>query len=245
MPILISNVGVSKNGASSVSVNALVAYTIVIANGAGGVAGTGTTFNDPVPANLTLEGAPTCAASGGAVCPTIAVSGQTISGTIATLPANSSITITVRTKATAAGSYTNTVTIVPPSGTTDPNATTASASTTVANGGDMLKTVTNTTQGGSSGSATNANPGDILEYDITYTNHSGLAVGNLVLADTVPADQTYYTGTACPTTYPTGITNCAVAGPAVGGTGNVAWTFTGTLAAGAAVTVKLFTKLGS
>jgi len=75
-----------------------------------------------LPATVTLTGIPSCSvASGAAVCANPGVSGNDVSGTVPTFPANSSVTITITGTATNGQDVSNTATVAPPSGVTDPN----------------------------------------------------------------------------------------------------------------------------
>jgi uncharacterized repeat protein (TIGR01451 family) len=78
---------------------------------------------------------------------------------------------------------------------------------------------------------TSALPGATLIYTITYKNDSTGPLSTLAVSDTTPAF-TSFVSAACGTT-PANLTACTVAtNPIVGGTGSIAWTFTGTLAPG-------------
>ena len=76
-----------------------------------------------------------------------------------------------------------------------------------------------------------AKPGDYLVYTITYTNPGSAALSSIVIRDATPS-WTVFDTAACATLGP-GLTGCAVTQqPAVGGSGAVTWTLTGTLAPG-------------
>jgi large repetitive protein len=78
---------------------------------------------------------------------------------------------------------------------------------------------------------TSALPGATLIYTITYRNDSSGPLSTLTVSDTTPAF-TSFVSAACGTT-PANLTACTVStNPIVGGTGGIAWTFTGTLAPG-------------
>ncbi|MQR01206.1 DUF11 domain-containing protein [Glaciimonas soli] len=94
----------------------------------------------------------------------------------------------------------------------------------------LLKQVRNITQNTNYGTASNALPGDTLQYQLTATNQGSAALNNVVVSDTTPSFTNYVIAN-CPTTLPTGLTACTVSTqPAVGGQGAVQWTFTGSLA---------------
>ncbi len=94
----------------------------------------------------------------------------------------------------------------------------------------LLKQVRNLTQSGSFGTASNALPGDTLEYQLTATNHGSAALNNVVVSDATPS-YTNYVLANCPASLPASLTACTVSSqPAAGGQGAVQWTFAGTLA---------------
>lgn len=112
------------------------------------------------------------------------------------------------------------------------------------------KAVRNITTGVAFGANNAAKPGDRLEYRVTYTNNSASPISNLVVNDTIPAYTKFVSATVGST--PTALTSCkkntpANPAPAVGidcsavqtagGTGGVAWTFSGSLPPGASGTV--------
>lgn len=77
---------------------------------------------------------------------------------------------------------------------------------------------------------TQAYPGDTITYTITYQNIGGFPALNMVINDTVPSSTAFVSAT-CGSPLPANFTACSVStSPAVGGTGPVAWTFTGSLA---------------
>ena len=223
---------ISKSAPANVGPGELLAYTIVVSN-AGPSPADGATFGDTVPTGLAIKGTPTCAAAGGAICGTVTTSGQNVTSTITTLPSGSSVTFTIDTTTTTAATYTNTATIAPPSGTSDPNVRTSTATTTVGGNG-ISKTVRNVTSSGSAVTANGAVPNDILEYAVTYTNLTGSSITAFAFRDATPTPTTFVS-IACGA-LPTGITSCTTTQPAVGNTGTVSWAFAGTLASGATLT---------
>jgi len=121
---------------------------------------------------------------------------------------------------------------------------------------ELKKEVRNVTQGGSFGINNQAKSGETLEYRITYTNNGATPLGTLSINDTTPsytsfvaaqAGSTPTTLTACQKTTPAnplpapGIA-CATA-QAAGGTGPLAWHFTGSLSPGASGTVLFSVKV--
>jgi uncharacterized repeat protein (TIGR01451 family) len=94
------------------------------------------------------------------------------------------------------------------------------------------------------------NPGDTIVYTLQYANlsTSTIAIGNLTIVDTVPTNTTFVTagGSGCGSgTLPagSGLTACTLTAPAVGGIGNVTWTFTGTLSPNYTGSVTLSVKV--
>lgn len=93
----------------------------------------------------------------------------------------------------------------------------------------LAKTVRNVTQGGAAGTTNTALPGDVLEYVINYANSSSTGISMIVISDNTPAF-TNFTVASCGAPLPSAVTACAVTTqPAVGGSGNVQWSLTGTL----------------
>ncbi|MGP8033066.1 MAG: SdrD B-like domain-containing protein [Steroidobacteraceae bacterium] len=123
----------------------------------------------------------------------------------------------------------------------------ASDATTVGQPGalGLTKLVSNVTQGGAAATAVNANPGDTLQYTVTATNNGTQPLTTIVINDATPAFTTFVSA-ACPATLPAGITACSVSTkPAVGASGALQWTFTGSLAAGAPLAVTYQVKVSS
>ncbi|MBD5605852.1 MAG: hypothetical protein IAI48_12310 [Candidatus Eremiobacteraeota bacterium] len=228
-------VSLVKSGTTATSPGGLIGYTIVASSSSG--TENGAIVSDPVPAGLTINGKPTCAASGGAVCGTVTVSGNTVSSTIGTFPSGSQVTITILATAGANASYTNTATLTPPSG--GGAAVTSSLTTTVAQANGISKTVRNVTTGTPAGTADIAVPNNQLEYALTMQNTTGFAIHGVTISDPLPAQTTFLSATCG--TLPTGVTSCAVTSPAVGTTGTVTFTYTGTLAAGSSLTALIET----
>lgn len=107
----------------------------------------------------------------------------------------------------------------------------------------LSKLVGNVTQGGATGTAVNANPGDTLQYTLTAVNNGTQALSTLVINDATPAFTTFVSA-ACPSPLPTGISACSVSNqPAVGAAGSLQWTFTGSLAPSAQLVVSYQVKV--
>ncbi len=231
-----------KTGTTSASVSGPIAYSILVTNASASVA-SGAAFSDPMPAGLTIKGTPTCgSATNGAACGTVTVSGTTVTSTIATLPINGSVTFSITAVSTAAGSFNNTATITPPSSTGE-SASSSSLTTTVSAANGLLKTVRDVTRGESSGLASDSGaPGDVLEYGLTFTNTTGVPLSGFSFSDATPSATTFASSTCG--ALPAGITACSTSGPAVGATGTVTWTFSGTLPAGSTITALMRVTVG-
>jgi uncharacterized repeat protein (TIGR01451 family) len=223
---------VAKAGPSKTAAGELVLYTITATHSsAARTSAPVLTLSDPVPAGISIL-SEACTVTGGAVCGTPVVSGQTVSVTVSSLPPGSTATLTVHAKdaTLALGTTTNTASLASPFGVF---AQASAATTVVAN--TLNKTVADITQGTAPGTNLTAVPGDLLEYVLTYTNYTGIALSNLKITDMVPANNTYVAASAVCVSVPAGAT-CTPAGPTAG---VLSWTFTGTpIANGATLSVK-------
>jgi uncharacterized repeat protein (TIGR01451 family) len=108
------------NNVSAVTSGGVTAYTIVVGN-AGPSAANNAVVTDVGSAGL-VPLSVACSAQGGAVCPVSLTTSTFQTGlTIATFPAGGTLTFTLNAQVTASsGLVTNTATIAPPAGTTDP-----------------------------------------------------------------------------------------------------------------------------
>jgi uncharacterized repeat protein (TIGR01451 family) len=75
---------------------------------------------------------------------------------------------------------------------------------------------------------TSALPGSLLTYVLTFTNVSTGLLSNIVVNDATPSF-TVFVSASCGV-LPLSLTGCSIIAPAVGATGNVRFTYTGTLA---------------
>jgi uncharacterized repeat protein (TIGR01451 family) len=128
-----ADVGIQKSGPASLSPGSAITYTLTITN-AGPSAANGAAFNDNVPGTITGVAASCGSAAGGASCGAVNVVGNTVSGTVPLLPMGGSVVITITgtVSASAAGSFTNVGTVLPPPGIADPNPGNSSSSVTTA-----------------------------------------------------------------------------------------------------------------
>ncbi|MDQ3815314.1 MAG: hypothetical protein M3347_15455, partial [Armatimonadota bacterium] len=97
--------------------------------------------------------------------------------------------------------------------------------TSAASGLELTKTVDKAT----------AKPGEVITYTVTYRNISAENLNTLIITDTVPAFTTFTSATNGP--LPANLTSVSLTSPSVGGTGQIRWTFTGSLAPGGSGTV--------
>ena len=84
-------------------------------------------------------------------------------------------------------------------------------------------------------------PGANLTY-ITYTNNTTSPFSNLKINDSTPAYTTFVSA-SCGSPLPNNLTACSITSPAVGATGAIQWTFTGTLAPSQSSTVTFIVKI--
>lgn len=85
-------------------------------------------------------------------------------------------------------------------------------------------------------------PGANLTYTLTYTNDSSGAISNLIINDSTPAYTTFVSAT-CGAPLPASLTACSFTVPSAGQTGNIQWTFTGTLNPSQTGTVSFVVKI--
>jgi uncharacterized repeat protein (TIGR01451 family) len=228
----------TKSGPTQTAAGELISYTIVAANSASAnVTANALALSDPIPAGITIVSV-ACATAGGATCTGAAFAGQAVTATVGTLPPGGSATLTVNGRNTglALGTTVNTATMTSQSG----NPFTATATTLVV-ANTLAKTVANITQGtAATATSDTGNPGDTLEFAITYTNMTNAALRTVTLTDQIPANSSYVAASAVCTAVPSGLA-CTPSGPA---SGTLTWTISGgTLAPGQTVTVKFRAKI--
>ena len=84
-------------------------------------------------------------------------------------------------------------------------------------------------------------PGETLTYTVAYTNNSSEALSNVIVFDSTPAFTTFLSAGNGP--LPNDLTGVTIIKPAVGATGAIRWTFTGTLAPASNGTVTFQVKV--
>ena len=190
----IADLAITKDdGKTIVNANGSTTYTVVVTN-AGPSSADNSIMKDVVASGLTKTGTPTCGnALNGAVCPTVGTGAGQLSNAnlegngvfIPTLPVNGSLTftITVHVDATS-GSVTNTVFVVPPSGTTDPNLNNNVASDT-----DQVQPIADLAITKDDG-VTVVNAGGSTTYTVVVTNAGPSSADNSIMKDVVASGLT-------------------------------------------------------
>ncbi|HEY7945643.1 MAG TPA: hypothetical protein VIH15_14160 [Casimicrobiaceae bacterium] len=221
------------DGSASYTPGAAVTYTVVVGNaGPSGV--TGATVADSLPAAIT--GATwTCTGVGGGSCP---ASGTGSINALVNLPAGGSVTFVLNgtVAPTTTGNLTNTATVTPPAGVTDPNPTNNSATDSDAPAGRVTLLLTKT-----DGRATYT-PGGSATYTITVTNAGPSNATAVTVTDSLPAGVVLNGNASCT---PHGTAGCGAISGAAGAT---LFSATGaTIAAGAgdSLTITLPVKFSS
>ncbi len=223
----------TKTGPTQTAAGELMSYAITAANSpSANVAANGLSLADTLPAGITIVSV-ACATAGGATCSGAAFTGQTVTATVGTLPPGASATLTVNGKnaGLALGTTVNTATLTSQSGTPF-----SASATTLVVANTLAKTVANITQGtAASANSDLGNPGDTLEYVVTYTNMTNSPLKAVALTDVLPSTVSFVAASAACVAVPSGLT-CTPSGPS---SGTLTWTLTGgSLPAGQAVTVK-------
>jgi uncharacterized repeat protein (TIGR01451 family) len=118
----IQDAAVTTTGPSGASAGQAALFSSTVTNN--GPGGRAITFTDTVPSGMTIDSA----VAGSGSC---SVSGQTVTCTISGLATGQSAPVAVVATPSSPGSYTNRVSVAPPSGATDPNTANNSASATL------------------------------------------------------------------------------------------------------------------
>jgi len=240
----VADLSITKtDGVTSLNLGANTIYTVVVTN-LGPSEVTGATISDPAPTGLTIVSW-TCSVSnaGNSVGPVVTACGAASGvgpsiNTTANLKANGSVTYLITATLTAtSGSVTNTVTVQPPQGTTDPTPGNNTASDT-----DAVNLFSYTIN--KSVSSSTLLPGSPVTFTVVATNNGPSSANNSVLTDPAVAGFTISGvtcgpasgGAVCPA--PGSVTVAALQGAGItiatfpsGGT--VTFTLTGTFTASA------------
>jgi uncharacterized repeat protein (TIGR01451 family) len=166
--------------------------------------------------------------SGVASTPALSTGATALNLTVPNLSAGS-CTITVPVTSGTAGTYTNQSSGIKCADYTTASAAPASASVTFSKLPiQLLK----------SASVVQASPGSTVTYTISYANpNAQQSLQNIVISDTTP-QFTGFTSASCGT-LPSSLSGCTIAAPAVGASGAITWTLSGTLDPGASGSVTL------
>lgn len=183
------DVYVTKSAPSLVNQNTSFTYTITAHNN-GPTTAHGATITDTLPSNFTITGFG-CTATGGAVCPALTSPTNVF---IPTFPSGGEVVVTITGNASTTGTVTNSVTISPPNGSTDPNTSnnTATVNTNVVPVANLsvVKSQRQGTSGTFQTTALSINQNSTIQYQILVTNGGTATATNAVLSDTVPSNIT-------------------------------------------------------
>jgi LPXTG-site transpeptidase (sortase) family protein len=185
-----ADLAVTKDdGVTVIAPDSTITYTITVTNN-GPSDANGATVSDPKPSQIDTWTWVCTASSGGATgCDGYGPGNADFSDTV-NLPAGSSITYTVTAHIDASatsGTLTNTVTVTPPGGVTDPtpgNNSDDDVDQIVAQPtGDLTKSLIATNQGFTPDPSVAI--GEMLTYEVTFTVPAGGTMTNLKLTDTL------------------------------------------------------------
>ncbi|MBC7437239.1 MAG: hypothetical protein H7332_14375, partial [Bdellovibrionales bacterium] len=124
------NLGVAKlANVTTVGLGATITFSFVITN-AGPSVLSGGSFVDTLPSQFGNAQNLRSVVSGGATTSNFNISGTTVQGSV-TIPVGGTVTVTIQVTTNATGSFTNTLTVTPPTGTTNLGSTTSTTSGTV------------------------------------------------------------------------------------------------------------------
>ncbi|MFC4820680.1 DUF7507 domain-containing protein [Dokdonella ginsengisoli] len=209
----VADLSIVKTGPAAVASGGTVTYTLTVAN-AGPSSADGATVSDPLPAGLSGASAVCGGESGGAVCGAF---DTTVAGTIATLPAGGSATITITATApTQAGTLSNTATVAPPAGVTDPQPANDTSATVVTEIGAPMADLSVSKSGPPTIAA-----GSTLVYTVVVSNTGPDTAAGVQVADPTPPGLVFVGNAgACTTAYP-----CALGDLASGASATITSTY--------------------
>jgi len=184
-----ADLSVTKDdGVTVIAPDSTITYTIIVTN-SGPSDANGATVSDPKPSQIDTW-TWTCVPSGGATCSGSGGPITTDFSEVVNLPAGSSITYTVTAHIDASapsGTLTNTVTVTPPGGVTDPtpgNNSDDDVDQIIAQPtGDLTKSLIATNQGFTPDPSVAI--GEMLTYEVTFTVPAGGTMTSLKLTDTL------------------------------------------------------------
>lgn len=209
-----ADLAIVKNGPAAIASGAAIQYTLLITNH-GPSPANGASYSDVVPAGITGITATCGSEQGGAACGTQpTVTGNTVSGVIGTLPSSGSVLITIDGTAPLGPlTLSNSATVTPPAGVTDPDPSNNQDDVDTAVGAPMADLAVRKTGPAS------VLPGSQATYTVTVTNNGPDAALNATLDDPAPPGLSFASATSpCASGFPCDL---------------------GTLAAGASVVVTI------
>lgn len=168
-----------KSGPPSANGGGAYAYTLVLDNN-GPNAANNASFLDTLPPGVVNVSATCVTATNGASCPaSIAADNTSVSGVVPSFPALGKVTIQILGNFAVSGpsSLTNTATVSPPAGVTDPmpESNTSSVSTAMNYGADLVVS--------KSQSAQDFVSGQVVTYVMTLTNNGPAAADGTMMED--------------------------------------------------------------
>jgi len=213
-----ADLAIVKSGPAQVTAGGALAYSLTITNN-GPSPANGASYNDDVPAGVTISAALCGGEAGGAACVSQpVVAGNNVSGTIGTLPSGGSVVVTITgTAPPTATTLTNTATLAPPAGITDPDSS-----------NDSSTAVTQVVVGATSADLSilktgpaSAMAGSTATYTLAVTNNGPDTAVNARLSDPAPAGFTFVSASApCAGGFP-----CALGDLASGATVSITVSF--------------------
>ena len=187
-----ADLAISKSdGVTSVAPGTTTTYTIVATNN-GPSDAPGATVVDMLPASIT-SATWTCVASGGSSCSAGSGSGSINTQVNLIAGGTATFTLVAMISPSATGTLTNTATIAPPAGVTDPNLSNNSATDT-----DTLTPMADLAITKTAGSGS-VNAGASAVYTLVATNIGPSAVVGATVTDTAPAGLTFGSWTCAAT----------------------------------------------
>jgi uncharacterized repeat protein (TIGR01451 family) len=230
---LVADVKVVKTAPAAIRPLQTLSYNIVVSN-SGPSAANGTSFSDTVSASLSGVTVSCSAATNGAVCPAgLTAVANAINTVIPTLPSGASVTFIVsgQVVAGATGTISNTATVAPPAGVTDPK--TDNNTSTVNTGVDAVANLTIVKS-----APTSVQAGGPISYTIIIANEGPSDAGGTAFSDAVPT-VIGNISTSCVATTGTATLSAATCPTAIAVVGNSVSGTLPSLPAGSTVTITI------